>query len=383
MLAACSEAAPDPSEEIAGELRALRLLLQQRPAAVAPAADAAALQAAMAPLREALDGVVEAQRDQGGRQVALAQELQRWSQLLVESVGASRADEAKALAARLQQLEQALQQQEQRHREVEAMLQGALDRTADRLEDFLRRVGGMDPAATPPAAPGALPEPAPAGNPGTPPPGDAAAPAGGRQAGRGPQRGGVRWAWLGMAGLALGLGWFGMRRLRRQPPRSPALESPLPAPGSDPSADEIWAAAALLGEAVGRLRQRTFEESSPGAAAEAAGSAGLAADDDVFVLDDGDPGGAASPVASSEQVAPVDAPADGPPVVVCRLRVQDPARARQAVLALLAADPRVLRRPLPAAVLDGDRLDVSFALLPGLPAGERSHVEQQLRDAVA
>ena len=60
----------------------------------------------------------------------------------------------------------------------------------------------------------------------------------------------------------------------------------------------------------------------------------------------------------------------------------DPA-ARERVLAVLDGDPRVLVQPPPAVLASAGLLEVSFVLLPGLPAGEQSLLEQRLRDAVA
>src|SRR5690606_38647816 len=108
------DAAPGAGEELAGEVRALRLWLQ-RSERGAGAPDA---QEVLAPLRPVLEQLAATQREQGARQLALAQELQRWTQLVGEAAGAARAGELQALGERLRALEQTLAAQDARHREV-------------------------------------------------------------------------------------------------------------------------------------------------------------------------------------------------------------------------------------------------------------------------
>jgi hypothetical protein len=43
----------------------------------------------------------------------------------------------------------------------------------------------------------------------------------------------------------------------------------------------------------------------------------------------------------------------------------------------------VLRRPEPATTTTPTAVEVAFDVLPGLPASERSQIEQRLRDAVS
>lgn len=385
-VAGCDRAGAAAPDEVAAELRALRQALLAQPRAAAPrtpGSSATEITAAMAPLREALAAMAANQRDLQQRQLALTQELQRWSSLLVENTDAARRDQGEALTQRLQQLEAALQAQDVRHREVEALMQGALERTADRLGDFLQRVGaGVDAAADSPA-------PALDGGAGaadkadaTSPPGGGeppAAPASGKAADgvgtRWQRRSGASWWWGGAAAMATFAGVLCLRRLRQSTdlPRAVAREiGPIAEPatrtaaGGDPDVQEIWAAAALLGEAVGRLRDST-------AAADAVPAA--EPDDEWVVLDD-------------ELLTPDAAPAEPPPVLrgepaaaTCRLRTEDPARSMQSVLAILQSDPRVLRRPEPAVRCSHEWLEVSFRWLPEVPPGERSHLEQRLRDA--
>lgn len=414
LLVACGDGTPSAGDETAAELRALRVFLQQQqhtqPGAVnAPARTA--LVEALAPLREVVTALAQAQGEQAARQLALTQELQRWSQLMVETIGGTRADDVKTMAGRLQQLEQAMREQEARHREVETLLQGALDRTADRLEEFLKRLeegSGTTPANAPAIAPA---PPAPkssdpkAGEPSAvdPPPADpksaggdhASPPSTARATGRAR---GEQWLWLALGVAGFGVGAFFVRRAfrfgRRQydgvANRAPA-DDVTHAGQSDPGADEIWAAAALLGETVHRLRQTAGTAAPPGttASAEAAGAVPDELDlDQVFVLDEFDRTPPANAAAKSEpaRVQAAKTPPTNPPgcdFVVCRLAAADLEHARITAARLLADDPRVLRRPAPSLVAKGNRLEVTFATLPGLAAGERSLLAQRLRDAVA
>ncbi len=362
-LGGCSEVGPSASEEVAGELRALRLALAARPAAVSSPTDSRAeVATAMAPLREGLTAMTAAQGEQAARQLALAQEMQRWQQLLVEAVGASRADETKAQAERLAALEQQLREQDARHKEVEALLLRALDQTSDRLEQFLQRLQGLTPEPPLPSPPGN----GRAGDPGPAvPAGSGAAPAERRV---GATRSGfpmTRWAWLGVTVLGAGVAFVCLRRARRvavlptvAPTGTPPADS-----GKDRSAEEIWAAAALLGEAVGRLREGRAGATTPPAADE----------QDLFVVvDESDP--LLQPEPEPEPAPPPRA--SPPPAFVVRC---GSAAGEARVLALLAADARVLRRPAPASCAVGDAPGVRFHLLPGLPGGEQAELLANLR----
>ncbi|MBZ0150794.1 MAG: hypothetical protein K8J09_04610, partial [Planctomycetes bacterium] len=385
-----------------------------------------AIDAAMAPLREALQGLLASQRQLEQQQLALAQEMQRWSQLLIASSNDQRAEEGKAMAARLQALEQSLAAQDERHRQVESLMTGALDRTADRLEAFLKQLQAL-PAANTPGAAGAAPAPA-TGSGGGPPDGrqdpdhtttrsdpeatsarvDAAA----------TMRRPWRWAWgaLGALGLLAGVLFFRRWQRSEMPSRTAPNQpmplvhashsaqtdaasacepepgrAPLPANG-EPGVDEIWAAAALLGEAVGRLRQ-TAPTPSPteplhapvAAPAEASPPITAPADvveldafDDLFVIEDEEPVAPLPPLPESTSVAPV--PTSSAPQFV-RLRV--PAigeRSVQAVLSRLQSDPRVLRQPAPKVLAVHGGVEITFALVPRLSPGERCHLEQAVRD---
>jgi len=88
-----------------------------------------------------------------------------------------------------------------------------------------------------------------------------------------------------------------------------------------------------------------------------------------------DSGGVSRPV---ESVLPRRAPAQ----LSFRLRARDPANACSALLKMLREDPRVLQRPEPRVHGAGPEVLLQFAVLPGLPAGECSVLEQRLRDSV-
>lgn len=385
LAASCTDAGPTAAEEVAGEIRALRLLLaQQSRTASAPPSPGEALdvQAALAPLQSALAALAGSQRELADRQAALAQEMQRWSQLLVESVGAARADEAKAMAAKLHELEQSLKSQDTRHREVETLIQGALDRTADRLEDFLQRL----PGATPPrpgggsTAPGTPPAATGGGND------DPQQAAGGSPLVRSPQSA-MRWWWLVLTGLGAVVATFFLRRAHRPSVDQAATSLPLPpAAPAERSVEEIWAAAALLGEAVGRLRQTVgtpaAAEATPSLPADAAAGPVEPVEpplDDVFVLAEDEDRELAA--ASANGVAPEPSLAPGPPLATMVAHV--PGAVPEArILAALAAEPQVLRRPAPACRAFAGALEVRFHVLPGTSPGERTRLLQRLRDAV-
>jgi hypothetical protein len=392
LLAACDEAQPTASSEVAAELRALRAVLVQRgtePTPTAAAPDAAALTAALAPLREVLDGLVKQQRELQQRQLELTQELQRWSQLLVESVGTTRREDGVAMTARLQELETTLKAQEERHRDVEKLLQDALDRTADRLEDFLKRVS---PERTAPATP--VP-----GNPTTtetPPetPPKSVGDAGVLRTSR-RTAGTVWWSAVAVLGVLCGVVCFRRWRRHAGDTRSPvgdSLDAPAAPSATDPGVQEIWAAAALLGEAVGRLRESHAGGSERAPAANDATTAGSATTD--LADDRGTPADAHGAElgefvvlddelmrTQQDTLAGREAPTAKPPTTVCHVRTDDPTRAMTAALAFLGSDPRVLRRPEPTVRCGRASLEVAFRALPDLSPGDRTHLEQSLRDA--
>ena len=405
MLAAglCASACTDPAlvegqQEIAAELRALRMAMHQSqrttPADTAPTMDRQTLVAALSPLREVLDGLAAQQRELETRQLALTQELQRWSQLLAQSVTGSNRAETEALTARLQQLEATIKQQDARHQEVEKLIGGALDRTADRLEDFLRRLDGTAPGnvpATPTPGSGGAPVTSPAaGSPG----GEVADPPARRTGALDPGPGAVSpvrarrnvtmW-WLGLRGTTGVAGVVFVWRWRRSSAARTALEHGGPAARGghapegalDPGVQELWAAAAMLGEAVGKLKQ------SRDGASRADLDEGIQLDE-VIVLDEERASRTpAVPAAEPIEARPERPPAHAtPPTLRRHVPARNPGQAVPRLLLELADDPRVLRRPLPTATASAAGVDLTFAVLPGLSPGELSHLEQRLRDAV-
>ncbi len=399
--AACSDEVPSAQDEIAQELRALRLALAHQPLAAPPAAAPAAggeLQSVLQPLRGAIEALTTSQRELAERQVLLTQEMQRWSQLLVEAVGSAHAAEAKSMAKKLAEFEASLQSQDARHREVEALMQKALDHTSDQLDAFLKRLQG-----------GSLVVPAPGerkSDAAPPPPavnasGGAGAPGGERQAAlevRTKRPASQRWWWAALALCGVLVATFFGRRSRRPAravlaPNPPAaVELPaapaLPAVPPERSVEEIWAAAALLGEAVDRLRERAAQPpAEPSLSVPAPLPTGEQHDDgdEAFVLadDDGDdeqPAPSAPPAAPAV-AAPHRAPAADGPLVwqVAAAPVGQPA-ARLRQLEVLAGERCVLRRPAPVFVDRGDPV-LRFYLLPDTGPAEQSRLLQRLRES--
>ncbi len=424
--AACGEQLPTAESEVAAELRALRAALVHAPQAAAPATDPGRdLAAAMAPLRDVLTALNQRTAELENRQLALTQELQRWTTLLVDSASQERRDEGDAIRRRLQDLETSLAAQEQRHREVEKILQGALDRTTEQLDIFLRRLGetvlpgnaapsGPAPASPATGTPPTKPTQPPAPANGSPSPANASPVQPGQRAARAAPGMATRWwPWVALATTLLGLGCFlRLRRPGRANRDGGALGSDGP-PAFDPGVQDIWAAAALLGEAVDRLRQQQAEAgSTPAAACDGAEVTAVptapatAADDgpaldEFFVIEDDLPG---EPAANGPDAAP-DLAAEAerlvalprstertareaaatrrpaPPTLYIDVPVRDGAPNEAEVARLLADDPRVLRSPAPRLALGRDAIAVRCHLLPDLPPGEIAHLEQRLRAA--
>jgi hypothetical protein len=291
--------------------------------------------------------------------------------------------ELRALTERVERLERELAEQAARHREAEVLMQTTLERTAARLEQLLELLSN-------PAAPR---EPAAQAKAGPAPTSPAAAV---------PEVTAWRSPWwlavvavvsVGFAGVVV-LRW---RRARRRRAADPEYANSRGVPEPDPGVQEIWAAAALLGEAVGRLREQgngsegaaEDVESMLGGEMPLAPDAGRGVDpEDLVVLDDEllQPAGVADARAQAQarpepELAPAVRPARVPAARTCVLRTQDPRRAMQSVLEILGGDPRVLQRPEPTIRCGADTLEVTFRVVPDLPPGERSHLEQRLRDA--
>jgi len=332
-----------------------------------------------------------------------------------------------ALSARVTGLERQLQDQQRRQEQVEATVTKALDATTARVDALLQQLAvlaqGGALAAPASAAPLAI-EPAPpvaTTGPATLP---AAVPveATAHELGAAAEQRGAAFlrnrlqshtGWL-IAVLTVGVTAIGLLawRLVRQTPRLPQATGSGDANArGDMTTDELWAAAGLLGEAVGRLRSAV---PAPAAATAAASADDLdltaAVRDDVFVLDDDDdallaavdweavggdePGGPAAATGAvtagagrAEQAAharpaagdAAAAPRAAPLPWTITLDVHDPVTARAAVDAYLRSDPRVLRMPAPVVRSSGEGITVELALLPGLLAGEREHLRSTLQ----
>ncbi len=421
LFAACDAPTVDPAEEIAAELRALRLHLaaQARPQATSPDSTLPTVdpKELLQPLRELLAGMQKNQDEMAARQLALAQEMQRWSQLLVTGLGEKHQEESKAMAARLAQLEQSLQQQDTRHREVEALMQGALEKTADRLDEFLRRLQGGGEAPGPASGSGtAVPNGPPDPQPTPTPPGNGATPGNGAAGTTGGEdapfaarvrRGSSRWWWLLVTAAGCSVAAFFLRRVWRGnvagDPRPLPSHGPLATAMGEQTAEELWATAALLGEAVDRLRKQQSAAAivAPSKVPDMASPESIADEldlDELFMIEEEEPSAPTADVVppqpkvnvrtTEDKVAAARAPTapvaatgplrPGPDRVTFRL----PATASpEAVLAALLARPFVLRKPAPSVRLVDGMLAVECALLPGVAAGERGRLLQALREA--
>ncbi|MCB9887195.1 MAG: hypothetical protein H6838_17015 [Planctomycetes bacterium] len=404
--AACDNGDKTEQAEIAAELRALRATLQSAstPAPRQTAPDRAALVQALAPLQEALQALANDQRQLAARQIGLTQELQRWTQLVASQATSGTQAELQALTKRLQGLEEAMTAQQAQHAEAEAMVRKALDHTADQLETFLLRLEGASPPIDGDAPGKETPAQPGKEQPGKESAGDATgnAPAAGAAAtgGDGAPKRGATGAWLALLLAAFATaGWLWWRRPSPSTRRRLLVDESV---GMDEGVEQIWAAAELLGEAVGRLRtpEQVIEPSPARAADESIAVAdALGLDDRVFedtVVEEFVPPAAApgpaaqspaetlpGPVASSP--APGQHGVVGPEsaLFVVPLPFGDQTRAVRALQDVISRDPRVLRRPAPEVVVSAGRAAVRCCLLPTLPPGERSHLEQRLRDAVA
>lgn len=388
LLAACSGPVDDGQFEVAAELRALRLTMQQQGAAISakpPETSRQEVAEALRPLREVLEQLVREQRELATRQLVLSEALQQQASLQQAEAGAGLVrGELQGLAERLREVEATLQAQDARHREVETMLGRALDHASEQLEQFLRRLprppGAAEPAATPPMAPGATPS-----SEGALPKANGASPevpkVGALDAGRRVRAREFQqpWWWLllvgGAAASVLGYCW----RLRSRPV---GLPSAAPETGFDRGAEELWTAARLLGEPadVGSL---------PGGTPAPVEEFGL----DESPIEPSGPDGIGgcepvAPVVEPQPAAPAAAPqagpeatAEAPPLLCWRLPHGDPAAAA-AAQDFLAADARVLRRPAPGVAVVAGGLEVRCRVLPGLPPGERTALFLALRAAV-
>src|SRR5712671_1084798 len=128
-----------PASELAREVRALRVALEERTAPTTMATpDRVQLDAALQPLREMLQSTVADQQEVRVRQQTLAAELERWAALVAGAVTKEHATALQEIEQRMQKFAAEMQQQDLRHREVQELLRKALEQTGDRLELFLK-----------------------------------------------------------------------------------------------------------------------------------------------------------------------------------------------------------------------------------------------------
>jgi hypothetical protein len=270
-FSACGERSSLGAEEVAGELRALRLAMAARSEGAA-GSDA---------LRGQLVALAAAQRATEARQAELQRDLASWLQAAAGDASARRAEEARQLQQRLDDLELALRQQRDRQRALEdALLQG-IERAGQRIDGMLDRLAPL-PSAAPVGAEGAgsatdatavpakAPEPASAGAPaGGKVQADAAAPdaAAGGAASAATAR--VRAVWVGLAALgAISASWWIRREVlaaRRERVRGPSEGVPT---------DSIAAFEALAAAAAGALATPQPRDAGPGAPEALAGRPG-------------------------------------------------------------------------------------------------------------
>jgi hypothetical protein len=400
-LCACSDGETGGnSNDVAVELRALRVALQAQAERSAPTVvtfDKDALAQALAPLTQAMQTLATDQQQLRGQQQALIGELQRWATVVAGGLTAAQKEPQEQLAQlqrRLGELEQAMRAQDERHRQVQELLRKALEGTADRLDSFLQRLQAMRRDA---AMPGdKVPDKGPdKGNdkpdsPSTTPPGDAGRRGQGAsvQPGYLPRNSQRRLDpfTLSLLAAALGAVGFFVWRLRRPLADGVPVEHPVAAAQNS---DELWAAAALLSEAVGRLKAvvppaelAALTQPMTPPAPEAIEPGMPAPDDELYVIDDG-----SEALAQAIEPAPPAVPAvPGPPPPAATMPWQTlvlptrrPELAAVAVRELLARDPRVLRRPAPVVTPGVDELRVELLVLPHLPAAELAQLHARLQ----
>lgn len=382
--------APDPAvQQLVEEVRAARL--QRRAESTSsPTVQATRdlVDATVAPLGEVLASVSKAQRDLAGRQAELTAELQRWTQLVVTDAAPENGALLASLQQRLQALESALAAERARQDELETSVGAVVTRLSDQLADFLGRLEALQEHR---------PEPAEA----------VAAPlvTRGEDASDRPSN---LWPLWGVAFLAIGAGvWLMLpsTSARASKRRGPAVLTPTAAPDEpqprdagpppdsiEPKVEQLWNTAAMLGEAIGKIKRADAGQVVPGAtrppatppAATVTNGASAADASSPPVADSGDRGPLAGGERGDADVAPSGRrPRPGFPVgsVSWTLRVRDAHAAQARLLQLLGRDRRVLRQPAPVVEVAGDSLNVAFALIPETPAGERALLEQKLREA--
>lgn len=498
LLAACEPRTIEIEglDELTREIRSQRLQtsLRKPTGTASPVVNGEQIQAALKPLRDVLTQMGTSQRDLSERHAALTLEMRRWTQLLVQSMKSGRSEEAKKLDQRLAELESTIIEQDSRHRQVEALIGSALDKTADQLEAFLNHfTGGSSPIPSPDETLPASDEPLKKGGGDTAredgkvktsnreqssnrtvlprnrlpmersprPPENVVVPSNnvqepvGREGRLTNKRGedmpnqqaSMDWLW-GLSVIALVSGstlLFSRRRPRPTMPQvamqfapeaADSLEpagsidqpdtfgdlptvAPTTADTDEAEVEELWAAAALLGEAIDRLKQ-TDDDAPPelgGAQAlpdipvndfepdtaieprsildnEKLRNPSMTSETDVHPqelpaeLRPSEEASSPKPPASKNSSQPETTPhraklASGPIPLTCQMHLPADKHAAGRVQRMLEADPRVLAHPEPTIRAEMGQLEINFALLPGLTAGERSILEQQVRDTGA
>lgn len=405
LVAACS---PDPNlQELVKEMRAERLQRRSAGTDEDPQVLARALvEQAMAPLRDILVQLDERQGQLAQRQAALAGELREWTRLAVDATNQQQGAQAKSLQLRLAELEETIQAQRARQGEMEAVIGEALTRTATQLEQFLQRLRASGQPT--PSAPEAG-----AGEGELPRTGVESEGPGGDEEDR---RQASLWPIWVVAIGAIGAGiWLLLPKRGAQPDRWQSSGEPADEHELDPAdlqivdvaepaeeVQELWDTAAMLGEAVGRLREErgdvvsspvsdlerlapASDEAVPAAleaqpvarpAAQLRASGPEAADSTPQPT--GQEGAPPSPRDRADE--PVTARPVAPGAVVCHVPAGDPAAVEGDLRDLLRQDRRVLATPAPEVQRVGGGLQVAFATLPGLQPGERALLEQRVRE---
>lgn len=356
------------------ELRDLRRELQAAPPAARNQPDRGQLTEALLPLRQLLENLVAEQAGLRERQAALAAELGRWSALAAAGANAGAKAEWSALQQRLAGLEQELQQQDSRHREVQELLRRALEGTADRLGEFLQRLeappAGAQPAAVPPAAPAGEPQPGRTGR------GDGSWVREGYQ----PRRSGGEAETAVLLGLGTVMASFLVWRLVRQPRPGLAAAERGGDAQSPPWLDETEVLVRVLGSVHTAPAPACAAEEEP-PDFDLSGLEPLAPLPSVeprspvvgwmqartALCPDPDPSRLSAPAAPERVPGPT------------WLAVACDAAALPELERLAAADPRILRRPAPRPEGAGDGVRFCCAVLPDLPAGERLDLLARLR----
>ncbi|MEC9047598.1 MAG: hypothetical protein VYA51_06255 [Planctomycetota bacterium] len=332
------------------EIRADRLQRQR-------AADDASRRAPEAgATRAVLEGLADAQRQLAEQQVELAKELRQWTQVVATNAGERGAAEATALQTRLKALEARLEEQRARHAATEELIGRTLNQTAAQLEAFLKRMESVD--ATQGAGAAAAPDKGAA----APPP--AGPPTRGRD-----ERQASLWPMWTAAGMAIVAGVWLLRQPAGTPQRAPSDVRVTPSPsiatapdaaGAQENVQELWGTAALLGEAIVKIKSNSGDPPRPGAPL--------------------DPLTEAAPDAAGGHAGDERGPLQAEQVALF-VAATNHDRTRGALMSALGKDPRILSEPGPQVDARDGGLQVTFCVVPGLSGGERAALEQRVYEA--